>query len=431
MLKSKRSLAAAARCEYVASSRCPIFVRWLIVALLLSFSLGCSFVTDRVLPTLLGDEPQFEQVTSEPPPEDVTSEPVSEPDVFASESFDLVVENRSIYDVCHVYISSSDAEMWGEDWLGDDAPIGVGDSHSFALSAGQQYDVLVRGCDWATLGSAWDVDKERMLTIGGQDKVAVRLVNSVDVEICYVFISDARRDRWGDDRLGVYESIPSSEERIFFVNPSTYDLMVVDCDDQPLSSLLEVDLVEGEFVWTVDEDNGSSGPSEARPFQVQIENQTPYDICYVYVSPSGSDSWGEDWLAAREVIAPGRTQTFDVPGGPHDILLQDCREATVETAWRVEEDVLLQPGRTGSASLLVVNESDLDICYVFISLTSEIISEDNWLRSWEIIPADPQEPRVFYMSPGVYDLEIQDCDKRVLFEEYALEVYDIVTRTVE
>ncbi|MGC9371671.1 MAG: hypothetical protein ACP5DX_19240, partial [Paracoccaceae bacterium] len=46
-------------------------------------------------------------------------------------------------------------------------------------------------------------------------------------------------------------------------------------------------------------------------FTITMQNQSPDEVCYVLISPSDSDQWGEDWLGGDEVIASGGERTFD------------------------------------------------------------------------------------------------------------------------
>jgi len=42
------------------------------------------------------------------------------PRATSAGGFSIVVDNRSHYRICYVYISSSDSDTWGADWLGSD-----------------------------------------------------------------------------------------------------------------------------------------------------------------------------------------------------------------------------------------------------------------------------------------------------------------------
>ncbi|MCK5116609.1 MAG: hypothetical protein KAR44_08400 [Candidatus Aegiribacteria sp.] len=57
---------------------------------------------------------------------------------------------------------------------------------------------------------------------------------------------------------------------------------------------------------------------------VEIINDTGgYDIYYIYISPSYSDSWGDDWLDSDEVLPSGSSVAFSVSDDEYDIRLVD------------------------------------------------------------------------------------------------------------
>lgn len=48
-----------------------------------------------------------------------------------------------------------------------------------------------------------------------------------------------------------------------------------------------------------------------------------FTIYYVYVSPSGSDSWGSDRLGTANVLGPGESGTLELSKGVYDIKIVD------------------------------------------------------------------------------------------------------------
>ncbi|MCD4700760.1 MAG: hypothetical protein K8S24_02785 [Candidatus Aegiribacteria sp.] len=57
---------------------------------------------------------------------------------------------------------------------------------------------------------------------------------------------------------------------------------------------------------------------------VEIINDTGgWDIYYIYISPSTSDSWGDDWLNETEVLPSGSSVAFTVNNNVYDIKLVD------------------------------------------------------------------------------------------------------------
>ncbi|MEN8208738.1 MAG: hypothetical protein ABFR50_05760 [Candidatus Fermentibacteria bacterium] len=57
---------------------------------------------------------------------------------------------------------------------------------------------------------------------------------------------------------------------------------------------------------------------------IEIINDTGgYDIYWIYISPSASDSWGNDWLDETEILPSGSSVAFSVNNGEYDIRLVD------------------------------------------------------------------------------------------------------------
>lgn len=57
---------------------------------------------------------------------------------------------------------------------------------------------------------------------------------------------------------------------------------------------------------------------------VEIINDTGgYDIYYIHISPSSSDSWGSDWLDESEILSSGNSVSFSVNDNVYDIKLVD------------------------------------------------------------------------------------------------------------
>ncbi|HOU14147.1 MAG TPA: hypothetical protein PKZ84_13625 [Anaerolineae bacterium] len=164
---------------------------------------------------------------------------------------------------------------------------------------------------------------------------------------------------------------------------------------------------------------GSTKPSG--DFQITVDNKSPDEICYVFISESESQEWGDDRLGGEETIASGASKTFDVSAGQHDVQLETCDEVVMGTAWAVDKKTTLTAGERGATSrLLVDNTSDQELCYVFISLSSGGEWGDDRMGGSEIIPAGGK--RIFYVKPGTYDLMVQNCDDESLAERYEVDL---------
>lgn len=74
--------------------------------------------------------------------------------------------------------------------------------------------------------------------------------------------------------------------------------------------------------------NEESAPTDA-PVLVElvIANEGSETICYVYIAPADSDSWGADQLGEDTIIAPGESfSVYDIPPNTYDLLAEDCYE---------------------------------------------------------------------------------------------------------
>lgn len=164
-------------------------------------------------------------------------------------------------------------------------------------------------------------------------------------------------------------------------------------------------------------------------FEVRIRNKSSDEICYVLISSSEEQAWGEDWLDDAETIVTGASRTFDVPEGEHDVMVQNCDGATLGTAWQLSDDATVTVGGSGLVKMEVYNESSTEICYVYISPSSNDNWGEDWLGAKESIAAQ-EGVRFFYLEAGTYDLLAQDCDNNDLVQEQGVSVSDGTTWTI-
>ncbi len=173
------------------------------------------------------------------------------------------------------------------------------------------------------------------------------------------------------------------------------------------------------------------GKSSGDGFTVTVRNATSGDeICYVLISSSDEQAWGEDWLGNSETIGAGSSMSFDVTGsGEHDVMLQNCDGATLGTAWQLSSDSTVTVGGSGTVKMEVYNESSTEVCYTYISLSTNDDWGEDWLGAKESIAAQ-EGVRFFYLKPGTYDMLVQDCDGNDLVQETGVEVSDGTTWTI-
>jgi hypothetical protein len=169
--------------------------------------------------------------------------------------------------------------------------------------------------------------------------------------------------------------------------------------------------------------------SSSSGVDITITNRSPDDICYVLISPSSDEGWGEDQLGDDTVIAPGESQVFNMDDDTYDVQVETCNEEVMATAWEVDRDQTVTVGdRNADVRLVLVNGSNVEICYVLISPSSGDDWGEDWMGGMESVM--PNGARIFYVEPDVYDLQALDCDEDVLVEEYEIDITDDLTWTV-
>lgn len=163
--------------------------------------------------------------------------------------------------------------------------------------------------------------------------------------------------------------------------------------------------------------------------KIKVSNQSPYDICYVQISGSEQEEWGEDWLGEQEKIAAGASKTFNVDAGTYDVKVMTCEQYTLATFWDIDSNTTVEVGGKGLVPLVVLNQSTTEICYVYIASSSSDSWGEDWLGESESIP--PQEGgRVFFVQPGTYDLSTQDCDGNDLVTESGVQITEETSWTI-
>ncbi len=163
----------------------------------------------------------------------------------------------------------------------------------------------------------------------------VTVVNNSPYEVCYVYISPADSDSWGEDWLAEDETIAAGDGRQFMVASGSYDLLTRACDRAILGSA---------WKFNADLQVDISAPGLV-PFR--MANDVGQELCYVFISPSDSDSWGDDRMGSHEVLGVDETRIFFIEPGTVDVMIQDCEQVTVaeayaivaqgETTWSVSE----------------------------------------------------------------------------------------------
>jgi len=141
---------------------------------------------------------------------------------------------------------------------------------------------------------------------------------------------------------------------------------------------------------------------------LEITNDSGIDVWYIYLSPSKSDQWGEDWLEDH-VIRDGETYTIvGVPEDIYDVKAESENQEVIEIYGNVDFEGEMTWTVTGLGSLEVTNESEDTIADLYISPSDSTTWGDDWLG------ADAIDPGASYavsdVPRGVYDIKATDPD---------------------
>lgn len=188
--------------------------------------------------------------------------------------------------------------------------------------------------------------------------------------------------------------------------------------------------------------NGAPVASEGDS-TLAIHNNLAEPICYVYLSPTTAGSWGGDWLGAGEIIEVGGMRSFSLDAGQWDVMVADCDNVELESTYNLAisgqagwEPAASSgapvssggaPAASGSTTLELVNNSNVTICWVFMSLSTA----DSWGGDWlETDVIEPGWTYTFTLPTGTWDLKADDCDNRTLDEQYAVVIDSPMTWTL-
>jgi hypothetical protein len=163
--------------------------------------------------------------------------------------------------------------------------------------------------------------------------ISIRLVNGLESDVCWLYIRPNTQAQWGDDRLGS-STILSPGDSIVFDDqvPGLYDIRADDCVNRELWFIRGMALRTDQTVVI------GAGSTTATPSPTPEGTLTPtvstgvtfvnalaVNVCFLYISPSTSDSWGDDVLGVSRVLAAGQRVTIeDVQTGVYDLRADDC-----------------------------------------------------------------------------------------------------------
>jgi hypothetical protein len=171
---------------------------------------------------------------------------------------------------------------------------------------------------------------------------------------------------------------------------------------------------------------------------VQFVNATGREVCFLFVSPVTTDSWGVNRLAGGQTLPTGASVTAALESGDFrwDLLAQDCAEETVAEVrnqalpsngiWTIyagggmvgQPDVEVAPPVAGGArvAVSVVNRTGQEICYLYVSPAGAERGSDRLGEETTMAPGTSFDLALDGSVPR-WDLMAEDCDDAVLSDE--------------
>lgn len=212
------------------------------LAVLLAATLAC-------LPT--GEE---EPATQVPLPTEarataVKIEPTSAPTSAPPEvGTSLTVINDSQSDIHYLYVSASNAEDWGENYLAG-AVLQPGEAFSITDIPDGLYDLKVEDQENVIVEVSWGMDIQGEMTWVVTGMVTLEIVNESGETITDAFISPVESTDWGENVLETVIAAGATGT-LSGIPQGTYDVKVASSTGEAIEVMYNVDLT-GPSSWTV------------------------------------------------------------------------------------------------------------------------------------------------------------------------------------
>ncbi len=185
-------------------------------------------------------------VPTETPVPTATAEPTEEP----VEGFSLEIINETGTDIWYVYISPTDADDWGEDWLAGDI-IPAGESYTLTGIPEGVYDMQAEDESGTVIETLWEaeiVEDIYWTVVGG---ASLEVINNSEDIIAALYVSPSDSDDWGEDWLGGV-ALKSGGSYVVegLQDDIMYDIKAEDVDGDTIESIYNVSLY-GWYTWYV------------------------------------------------------------------------------------------------------------------------------------------------------------------------------------
>lgn len=144
----------------------------------------------------------------------------------------------------------------------------------------------------------------------------VSFINKTGGDIWYIFLSPGDSSEWGFDILGSERVLEDDSLLSFYVfypdSEDEFDVMAIDADGNTFILYDEVFSDDDEISIII-----NSGDIEDNPgmefVEVVFENQTDYEMYYLFISPEDSEMWGVDMMDDEQTILPYESVSLLAP----------------------------------------------------------------------------------------------------------------------
>jgi hypothetical protein len=164
---------------------------------------------------------------------------------------------------------------------------------------------------------------------------SLTITNNSERTVCGMYIALQEATDWGEEQLGT-EVVDPGESHAIEASDGTFSVRANDCDGNLIAEDIEFE-IDGPTTWEVEEkavDNVLVPSGEAGT--LTVVNNSSDDVCYVFVSPTGSTTWGSDWLGEDTVLGEGDEQTITVGAAVYDLQAADCDGNAVAEQYEVD-----------------------------------------------------------------------------------------------
>lgn len=153
-------------------------------------------------------------------------------------------------------------------------------------------------------------------------RTTLEVVNKSGQTICFLYISVSSSGNWGDDVLGLFNSISDGRSQSFTLSSGLYDLRAKNCDGQVISESFD-NYLTGSMTWTIQR-------NRLPETRLTVINNGIEEICYMYIAFSSDRIWGPDQLGRDDTISVGERRTFTLVEGKYDLKAENCDHEAIQ-----------------------------------------------------------------------------------------------------